>query len=223
MRTKTILTAAAVLAAGALTSMAQSNVFSLNVVGYYNIQTVKGFQMIANQLDLDGTGVNNTLQSVFGTQLPSASKIFVFSGGAFTATATVNASGNWLGNTNAANLLLQPGKGAFLQIPASAASAPSVTFVGNVLQGTESTPYNTGYNIVSAHTPRSGGVQTVLGLTPSSGDFVFQFNPGTQSVGTKHTSNGTTWLGGEPTPGIGESFWYNAKVAKSWSETFTVN
>ena len=71
MRTKTILTAAALLAAGALTSMAQSNVFSLNVVGYYNLSLTNGFQLVANQLDLDGTGVNNTLQSVFGTSLGS--------------------------------------------------------------------------------------------------------------------------------------------------------
>src|SRR5437763_197776 len=54
MRTKALLCAAA-LAAGAVTAMAQSNVYSLNVVGYINTTLVGSaagkYQMIANQLN----------------------------------------------------------------------------------------------------------------------------------------------------------------------------
>src|SRR5213075_206777 len=59
MRTKTTLLTAALVAAGALTSMAQ--VYSVNIVGYINLNIPKGFSMIANQLD---TTPDNTLASV---------------------------------------------------------------------------------------------------------------------------------------------------------------
>jgi len=50
MRTKVLLGLAA-LAAGAVTSMAQSNVYSLNIVGYCNVSTPLGFTYQSNPLD----------------------------------------------------------------------------------------------------------------------------------------------------------------------------
>jgi len=226
MRTKTAILTAALVAAGALSSMAQSNVYSLNVVGYVNLTTVNGFQMVANQLDFDGTGTNNTLATVFGTSLPSLSKVYAYNAStAAFAIATYNAgSGTWIGNTTAANAALQPGGGLFLQIPATA-TAPTVTMVGTVLQGTLSTPYVAGFNVISSQVPIAAGAGA-LGLTNSAStlDSVYQFLPATQGYGSKHTYNaGTgTWIGGEPQIGVGESFWYNDKVAGSWTVTFNV-
>src|SRR5436305_926182 len=81
MRTKTLLCAAA-LAAGALTSMAQSNVYSLNVVGYYNLPLGANQKlMIANQLNT----TNNQIGSIL-TSLPAGSLLFKFSGGFTTYT-----------------------------------------------------------------------------------------------------------------------------------------
>ena len=54
MRTKTLALCAAVLAAGALTTMAQSNVYSLNIVGYANIRIGSGNDVFNNPFDLDG-------------------------------------------------------------------------------------------------------------------------------------------------------------------------
>src|SRR5437899_2710664 len=70
MRTKTLICAAA-LAAGALTSWAQSNVYSLNVVGYVNVALVGGagggtFTMIANPLnrtDANGNNITNLFKT----------------------------------------------------------------------------------------------------------------------------------------------------------------
>jgi hypothetical protein len=56
MRTKALMVAAT-LAAGLASSMAQSNVYSLNIVGYANVPIQLGNQLYANPLDLDG--VNN--------------------------------------------------------------------------------------------------------------------------------------------------------------------
>src|SRR6059036_1804778 len=46
MRTKTLICAATLLAAGAATSMAQ-NVYSLNVVGYVQVSLTNGFNLVA--------------------------------------------------------------------------------------------------------------------------------------------------------------------------------
>jgi hypothetical protein len=207
--------------------MAQSNVYSLNVVGYVNLTLTNGFQMVANQLDFDGTGTNNTLTTVFGTSLPSLSKVYAYTANSATfSVATYNAgNGTWVGNTAAANAALQPGGGLFLSIPASATAPIVTTTVGTVLQGSLSTPYIAGFNIISSQTPLAGGAGS-LGLTnnASSLDAVYQFNAATQGYGSKHTYNAGngTWLGGEPQFAVGEAFWYNAKNAGSWSVTFNV-
>src|SRR5436190_21345401 len=48
MRTKTLAVCAAVLAAGAVSSMAQSNVFSQNIVGYANVVIAPGNNIYSN-------------------------------------------------------------------------------------------------------------------------------------------------------------------------------
>jgi hypothetical protein len=228
MRTKTLVLSAVLCAAGALSSMAQ-NVYSLNVVGYVNLSLTNGFQMIANQMDFDGTGTNNNVTTVFGTNLPTSSRIYSYNAtsASFASTATYNAgTGKWIGDTNSANALLQPGGGVFLSIPAASVTPITVTTVGTVLQGTLATPVVAGFNIISSKAPLSGGIGSALGLTngAATGDYVFQFSPVTQGYGAKHTFNAGagTWVGGEPTIAVGEAFWYNAKVAGSRTVTFTV-
>jgi len=59
MRTKVLLGLAA-LAAGAVTSMAQSNVYSLNIVGYCNVPAKGGYSFLSNPMD-NGNNNANTL------------------------------------------------------------------------------------------------------------------------------------------------------------------
>src|SRR6267142_1053774 len=75
MRTKTLL--AAVLAAGvAASAVAQSNVYSLNVVGYYNVSMGAGQKvLLGNQLNT----TNNTLAGVIPNP-PPLSQFFKFNG-----------------------------------------------------------------------------------------------------------------------------------------------
>ena len=59
---KTLLIAAAALAAGVISSQAQ--VYSQNVVGYINITTpAGGYSFVANQLTNGNNNVNNVLNS----------------------------------------------------------------------------------------------------------------------------------------------------------------
>ena len=62
MRTKTLAICAAALAAGALSTMAQSNVYSLNIVGYANITITPGNNFYANPFNHSG---NNNATNIF--------------------------------------------------------------------------------------------------------------------------------------------------------------
>ncbi len=190
-----------------------------------------GFKLSPIRWMLDGTGANNTLLSTLGTNLPNGSKIFVFSGGAFSANATwALASQHWIGGTNQAAAVMQPGQAFFLQIPAAATLPVNLTIVGNVLgtngvTNTFTTPYPAGFSLVASKVPVAGGVTTGLGLTPNNGDFAYQFNPATQAYGSKHTyaSASHTWVGGEPTNAVGGALMINGKLANgAWVQNFII-
>ncbi|MCX7723419.1 MAG: hypothetical protein N2379_10260, partial [Verrucomicrobiae bacterium] len=78
MRTKTLLAAAAILAVPLATTVAQTNVYSQNVVGYINLTLTNQITLVANQLDLDGTGTNNTVLTVLGTNVPVLTFVHVY-------------------------------------------------------------------------------------------------------------------------------------------------
>ena len=99
MRTK-LIAAAAILAAGLASSMAQSNVYSLNVVGYVNKTFVAGgFTAAANPLN----GTNNSLNTIMkGTQVPDNTLVFLWDAALQDFSATLPsynaAAGNWVPN-----------------------------------------------------------------------------------------------------------------------------
>lgn len=219
MRTKALLCAAGLLAVGAVSTMAQSNVYSLNVVGYINVPLTNGFQLIANQMDLDGNRTNNTVQGVFSTNMPSGTKVFAFStsGGYSTATYLGTA---WLGGVAGVNAGLSPGNGVWVQLPGASGTSITLTEVGNVVQGTTSLPISAGFQIMSIVPPLSAQIQTVMAFPPTSGDKVYQFS--TTSGYTTRTYLGTSWLPSQPTPAVGEAFWLQTSGAKTWNQTFTV-
>lgn len=220
MRTKALVAAAALLAAGALSSMAQSNVYSLNVVGYYNVSLNTGFNMVANQLDLDGTGLNNTVQTVFGTQLPSGSTVYAFNAGTYANPAAgYTTKSGWAGGVAAANAALAPGKGVFVYVP----SAATVTVVGNVLQGALVNPYAAGFNMRSSIVPQAGALQTELGYTPANNDLIYQFNSAAQTYfPTKGYTTKGGWSPSQPTNTVGQAFFLSSSLGGTWTRNFTV-
>jgi hypothetical protein len=206
--------------------LAQSNVYSLNVVGYINVPLVAGFNLIANPLDLDGTGLNNTITSNLGTNWPNLTRAFgfnvdlavpAFQGSTFLA-------GAWNPNTKIGQ---QSGGGFFLSV----ASAGNVTFVGNVLQGSLTNRIVPGFQLVSSQVPQEG---TITGLgyvpgaaTPQVPERVFTWLPATQSYQARQY-NGTSWVGSEPYygtnfAGLGEAKWLFSPAGGKWTRNFTVN
>jgi hypothetical protein len=212
MRTKALLFAAA-LAAGAATSMAQSNVYSLNVVGYANV-TVPGtgskFYMIANPLNTTNNNISHVLASA-----QDGDQFYKYNGGYTTYTYDGLAMA-WDGDTS-----LNPGEGGFYHN--STATPFTITFVGEVLQGslTNPIPINA-FAIRSSMVPQSGGVSTVLGFPAEDGDQIYVYNGGY----TTSTYDGlaAAW-DVEPTPAVGQAFFTHkasTSTINQWVRNFTV-
>jgi hypothetical protein len=208
MRTKTLLLTAALVAAGVATSMAQS-VFSVNAVGYVNVDVPQGFSIIANPLDA-GAG-NNTVSKLLAS-VPDGTSVYKFVNGAY----SVNTLD--LGEWTLPNDTLAPGEGAFIRSP----SATKVTFVGEVMQGSLSNPIPAGFSIKSSQVPQAGKIDTDLGFPAQDGDTIYQFNNAKNSYDV-HTLDLGEWSGGTPTPKVGEGFFVKVAKATNWTRTFSVN
>ena len=207
MRTKTLLLAAATFAIGIVSSQAQ--VYSQNVVGYINQVIPVGFSMIANQVDYDGTGTNNTLAHIIPSA-PIGTYVYKFTGSGY---STYVYAGSWLPD---ANLTLNPGEGVFIKNPGP--NPITNTFVGTVLQGTFTNAVSAGYNIKGYNVPISGGISTTLGYPATTGDYLYRWNGATYDV----FLYAGVWLPSEPTINVGQSFFIYRSASTNWFVSFTV-
>jgi len=229
MRTTKALLCAAAVAAGAVTAMAQSNVYSLNVVGYINLPLAEGFNMVANQLDIDGTGTNNTVSGVFSSNLPINSIVYTWAGAGYNPASSYvkNKSGVpiWTGDTK-----LNPGQGCWVAIPAGSygGTTQSVTTVGNVLQGSlvnPNIPPAGGFSLLSSMAPLAGGLQTTLKYTPTLGDIVYTYHGSAYDPAYSYVKNKSgvpIWTPGEPPISVGQGFWLSTSAGSVWSNNFVV-
>jgi hypothetical protein len=216
MRTKTLLCLAA-LTAGVATSMAQSNVYSLNIVGYVTITNNTGFSMIANPLN----STNNNIDKLF-SDAPSLTKVFRFVGGAYVQYINDPDDG-WTGPSGPGNVFaLNPGEGIFLQIPSGQYIK---TFVGEV-QLNSTNPVPNGFSLRSSVVPQAGRIQTDLLYPANNLDKVFRWS------GTAYTQyildpddgwTGPLGIGDQPQLRVAEGvFIQNNSPTKNWIRNFTV-
>jgi hypothetical protein len=147
------------------------------------------------------------------------------------------------------NYTLNPGEAAFFYNATAvngnnAQGFPiTLTFVGQVVTGNALTiNLNPGFNLVSSIVPQSGGIAEVMGLVPSGFnaqtatdnnagfDAVYLFSTNgvnyqqTQNENDAATGPATYFLPQDPTPAVGQGFWYynSATVAESWTRAFQV-
>jgi len=202
--------------------MAQ-NVYSLNVVGYVNIPLVEGFNMIANPLDLDGYGTNNTLTTVFSTNLPVNSKVYTWNISTLGYdTATFGKTKTW-----SPDMKLNPGQGAWVSIPAGAfgGTTQSVTTVGTVLQGklvNPNIPAADGYTLIASQVPIAGGLTTTLGYKARLNEKVYAWPLGATAFSVATMVKARYWVPSEPQIGLGQGFWLKAYAGSVWTTNFTV-
>jgi hypothetical protein len=185
--------------------------------------------LVANHLDATypPTFVNNTLQSVFSTNLPVLTTVYGFD--PVSGYKSVQYLGNnaWSGgaNSNVVNAQLAPGKGVWVLL-SGANGRPTpipLTLVGNVVEGTNTLPVVAGFQIMSIIPPISARLKTDMGMTPKALDIVYMWDAVKKSYDTRQFFGGTTWGGGEPSPGVGSAFWWKSGVATNWTQGFTVS
>jgi len=211
MKAKAIFAAGLLMAAAAAQSTAQT-VFSVNAVGFVNVNFGPGFTLASNPLE----GANNTVVALFPS-VPNGTSIFKFDSGTGSYTGSTFLFGSW----NNPNMTLVPGEGFFFKNPGS--TTITNTFVGNVKQGTLTTPLAAGFTLVGSQVPQSGLVSTDLGLPIGNAESVFRFNTVSQSY-TGGSFLFGSWSGGvEPTVGVGEGFFVKKNATSSWVRTFSVN
>jgi len=214
MRTKTLLLTAALGVAGAATTMAQ--VYSVNAVGYVNMDLVPGFQIVANPLDA-GTG-NNTASKLFGTALPAGTTIYKYTGTAY----DINGYDPDIGGWDNANQELLPGNGFWINV--AGAATVKVTFVGDVPQGDLKNAVPKGFSIKASQVPQAGKLATDLKFPVAAGDTFYFYNTTKKGYDIfDYDPDLGGWNPSEPTPVVGGAFWVNAGAAKSWDRTFSVN
>jgi hypothetical protein len=208
--------------AGIISSEAQ--VYSANVVGYVNIALTNGENLVANQLDLDGSGTNNTLQSVFSTNLPNSTKVWTLAGGNWQNASFSASSGKWLGQTNLVNAALGLGRGVFVNIPTTLPPTNIVfTEVGIVPQGPFTNQISAGVQIVSSLIPVGGYIDTNLLYYASKGDKVYTWNQAAQNYGATIPSyTGTKWLPSDPNLQVCQPVFLSAASNNVWGVNFIV-
>jgi hypothetical protein len=172
MKTKTLLIAAAALAAGVISSEAQ--VYSQNIVGYVNVPVKLGFNTVANPLD---NSINNSLTNII-TPGPAydGSTVSLWTGTTYssvtidsTVATGVADSGD---NFAVTPPVLNPGQAFFFN---NTVASNTVTAVGNVHVGgpgpgfiglaTNTLPSSPSQSFVSSVIPVGGGLASVLQLT----------------------------------------------------------
>jgi hypothetical protein len=218
MRTKTLLLIAAVSAVGAATSMAQ--VYSVNAVGYVN-KTIpaNGYAMISNPL----TAATNTVDALFAG-VPNGTQVYKYTPGTgYTSGAYDDLDGSFgaFGSTQ-----VLPGEGVFVRN--GTANPLTVTFVGEVPQGTLTIPMVAGFQIVSSKVPQAGTAaelnfpsKAADGLT--AGDQVYRFNPTSQSYDTATFDDLDDNWDKPVSFDVGEAVFVKLAKPVTWTRQFSVN
>jgi hypothetical protein len=116
---------------------------------------------------------------------------------------------------------ITPGEGVFVRNPTTA--AVTVTFVGEVPQGTLVTPLVAGLQIVSSQVPQAGTPQQ-LGYVGEVGDQIYQFNATSQKYDVATFDDLVNdWDPAPKVVDVGDAFFLSKTKAGQWTRTFNVN
>jgi hypothetical protein len=214
MKTKTLLITSLLSLAGGSSLMAQ--VYSQNVVGYVNVPVqANKFQMIANPLN----GSANNLNSILTNGITDGALLYKFSGNGFANPSVFIDGYGWDPDAT-----LAPGEGAFFISPGN----DTLTFVGEVAQGSLSNPVPAGFSLKASQVPQAASL-TALGFPAGDGDLVYRFNAASQSYEAPVSYiDGYGWDPGDPqgpVVSVGESFFafrQTANGSANWVRNFTV-
>jgi hypothetical protein len=237
MRTKTLILSGLLAALSGASALAQ--VYSLNAVGYINVDVPPGFSLIADQLYATNQQTSQSIDAIFGPTLLNGGAttpdpyvnciIFPFASGNFgTALIVQQTTGAafWSAPTEATGTTFNPGQAVFIYNPGADFQ---ITFVGQVPQGTVTNVLAPGFNLVSSIIPQTGAVDIDLGIVPNVGDIVFNFSGGnyaTANIYQENAQSQTFWsYTYSSTNTVGTGFFYYSASAtpNNWVRTFNIN
>jgi len=222
----------AALAAGVATSMAQ-NVYSLNIVGYYNVPLTVGhpFTAVCAQL-VNGTPQNRADQIV---PYADGNNINTFANFAFHESDMDSGSGTgWTDPATASDLpltalpILSPGRGFFY---GNTVGLTNITFVGQVPTGTNTITIASGLTLVGSMLPYSGLISTTnasnsINFVVPDGTAINTFNGVSYHETDRDSGSGTGWTDAatssdtpEPTLAVGQAiFVSNGGAPFTWTQ-----
>ena len=231
--------AAAALAAGVISTQAQ--VYSQNVVGYYNLNLVAGYNMVSVQFNV---GASNGASEVF-PNIPDSTELFTFdaihgmfiynyfdTGGGSTTPANSWYMSDYNTLTNAP--ILSPGTGCFLLVPNAVTNA----VVGSVVSSNNLAMVS-GYNMLGSALPLGVGTTNSLvnlNTLPDSTE-LFTFDTAHQKyifnyydTGGGSTPPNTSWYMSDyntptnpPVLSVGQGMFFLTPSTYNWTQTFTNN
>ena len=196
-----------------------AQVFSVNAVGYVNKTVPSGGKLALLSNPLDAGAGNNTIAKLFAG-VPAGTQIYKYDGTKFIIAVFDDIDNAFL-PPEAAATEVKPGEGVFVRN--NSAQNITVTFVGEVPQGTLSNPIPAGLSIRSSQVPQSGPI-TDLGYVGVPGDQIFKFNVDTQGYSPFNFDDiDNAWLPSVPTLDVGEAVFFRKNAAGTWNRTFSVN
>jgi hypothetical protein len=226
MRTKTLLLSAAAIAAGVVSSQAQSNVYSANIVGYVTtvFAPAGGYTLVANPLDSG----SNTVVGLLDAVLPNKSQVLTWDPVAQGFNTSSKGQGTW-----SSNAALPPGAGFFVKTPASQVAPITNTFVGNIIVapngGTNSASIPAAYYLAGSAVPFNGTINDYLtgstntlnlgGVLPNKSQ-ILVWDSSSQGYNTVSKGQGT-WSSNVPI-NPGQGFFIKSSAATNWVETLNV-
>jgi hypothetical protein len=208
MRTKTMLLSALLGGLGSVSVMAQTNVYSLNVVGYINAQIPPGFSILTCPLIASPNNTLNTLlpntNNVYGGPnggSPYHTEVYAFSGGAYNVIeSAVSTNANASGWSSGGLTTINPGQAVFIYNPLP--TNETATFVGTVPTGSVTNVLSPGFNLIGSIVPASGDLVTnpiMLYTNAQKQDNVYSFDSVNQVF---DIYNFTPALGGWSSSGV---------------------
>jgi len=206
---KKLITVVAVLACVASMVSAQT-VTSANVVGYSKASNVAGLQIGSAQFN---TG-DNTPEGLFGDQLPLGSKIYKYvPGTGYAGNVSTYDTVLFGGTAWTVSFDLGPGVGYWVE---SAGAVPSIVAGQVPLDDSVTNNIVPGLQLMSYPYPVARTISQ-MNLTPTLGDKIYKYVPGTGYAGNVATFDtvlfgGTAWTL-DLTFEVGQGFWYESAAA----------
>jgi hypothetical protein len=230
MKINSLLCAAA-LAARVVSSMAQSNTYSLNVVGYVDVPyTGSGnFNLVCNPL----MNANNDITNLFRGFAQDGDQVYRWNPTIQDLDPTVPTYSAF-SQTWTPHFVLLPGEGVFYL---NASVNKTTTFIGDVIQGSYTSPHafsskailgNGNFNCLGSPIPIGFSFTNCLpGITPQDGDQVYFWNTAIQDLdATVPSYSAFSQLWNPSTrvinPGIGFFYLGAGADQTTWVRNYTV-